>query len=298
MNSDKPNWRGRSNTWDSIYNLVDYSVEGVSGLVDAAISYIPASDSLDEFQEPEGKGQVQIRSKTKLFGTPLKYLILDENRCYHAKMEPHVGIPNGINRILRILNKRLDTPELFRRRSSKAELEVIREALEAEAPIPPGTKIHTIAHCFLQWLYELPEPLLGHERFDAFLVVNKIDGESDRLRNMTLMIDEVSPWNRVMLLEVIQIFSTALNSENSEKNGLNLSAVVTILAPVLLRSELWQIAPPASASHNLGNKQYNSKGVADFKSIEQVCLIASIVGKFCFISLCLFELIFLKFFII
>ena len=275
--------RARSNTWDSIYHLVEHGIEGIADAVESvSASYLPPGKA-----DPEGSsfdilgatiGSGGMPPKTKLFGTSLLTLLCDDHRCSMARLDARIGLPNQIEHMLNILHYSIDVPDLFRRRGSKEEMEMLREALEEERLVPAGTRVHAVAHCLLQWLYELPEPLLGYERFDAFRAVMGIDSEVDRIRNLSLMVDEVEWWNKSVLLEVVRLFSTALRPEHASINGLTVSAVVVVLTPVLLRSQDWLITPTVQPLP--GVKRRFIRG-SNRNSIEKACLMASIVGTCC-----------------
>jgi hypothetical protein len=272
--------RARSNTWDSIYHLVEHGIEGIAEAVESvSSSYLPPGKA-----EPESRasdileaviGSSGVPPKTRLFGTSLLTLLCDDHRCSMARLDARIGLPTQIEHMLNILHHSIDVPDLFRRRGSKEEMEMLRTALEEERLVPAGTRVHAVAHCLLQWLYELPEPLLGYERFDAFLAVMGIESEVDRIRNLSLMIDEVEWWNKSVLIEVVKLFSTALRPENASINGLTVSAVVVVLTPVLLRSQGWVITPTVQPLP--GVKRRFTRG-GDRSSIEKACLMAAIVG--------------------
>ena len=112
------------------------------------------------------------REVVPFFGSHLQDLILDERRCAHAKIEPRVGAPTQALHLIKTLQQFLDTPGIFRRKITLASMKDLRRSLEAESSVPSGTELHVVAGCFLQWLYELPEPLFGFELFDAFQVLH------------------------------------------------------------------------------------------------------------------------------
>ena len=195
---------------------------------------------------------------------------MDDRRCKYALLESRIGIPRQVHNMISALHRAIDIPELFRRRSSREELIVLRDALEAEQDIPAGTNVHTVAHCLLQWLYELPDPLLCFEHYDSFLSCNSIESLSDRVRNFQLLADQVSWWHMPLLVQILNLFATALLPEHAEKNGLCLSAVVVITTPFLLRNPSHQpIHPPMNKSPSL----------EILKQIEATCAKLSVLGK-------------------
>ncbi len=120
-------------------------------------------------------GVLENRSRLPLFNTPLQHLILDEKRCSVCHMDCRLGVPTMVLAMLSYLSTHLDTPGLFRQRVSPDALAFLRRCLEREEGIPAciGTVAntplltHTVAQTLLQWLYELPEPLLGCEHYEV-----------------------------------------------------------------------------------------------------------------------------------
>ena len=71
----------------------------------------------------------------------------------------------------------------------------LRRSLEAELGIPPELDVQVVAHCFLQYLYELPEPLLGYDLYGALQSCSEIENPAHRIRNLSLLLDEVPDYN-------------------------------------------------------------------------------------------------------
>lgn len=211
----------------------------------------------------------EVFARTKLFGTSLKELILDDKRCKYALLDSHIGIPRQVHNMISVLHRAIDLPGLFRRRGSREELSVLRDALEAEQDIPAGTQVYTVAHCLLQWLYELPEPILCFEHFDSFLICNTIESLGDRVRNFQLLVDQVSWWQVPLLVQVLNLFATALMPCHSSKNGLSLSAVVVMTTPFLLRSQEFG---PICPHHN------QAPTAPILSNVEAACMAISVVG--------------------
>lgn len=251
--------------WDSIYDVLG-TKHSTSGSEKS--TYRPPVDSR------KTRPKETFTFRTKLFGTPLKDLIHDEKRCKYALLDSRIGIPRQVHNMISVLHRAIDLPGLFRCRGSREELTVLREALEAEHDIPAGTQIYTVAHCLLQWLYELPEPLLCYEHFDSFLDCNSIESLSDRIRNFQLLVDQVSWWKLPVLLQVVNLFTTALMPVHAEKNGLSRSAVVVMATPFLLRkSTLGPICP-------VPNRPLTQAVLGE---VEASCMAISVIGLLVFI---------------
>jgi hypothetical protein len=306
--------RARSMTDDgsSYWGKLDSVYSGLIGAVDTvAATYLATPDdeestdvdpmtlgvpgargALADSTERRTEGFFGLR--TKLYGTSLQKLLLCDQRCKYARLDPHVGMPNMVHQMIKALRRNIDTPDLFRRRGSHHELVLLRDSLEAERGIPEMTKIHTVSHCFLQWLYELPEPLFGFDQFDAFLMCLQLDGESDRIRNLQLLIDEIVWYNQAVAVAVVDLFALALKPEHSAKNGLNMASVVVISAPFFFRDERYKAVSPTNQYQpgvGVRNKVMDKQAFMEMKMLEWNCLYSVITGKIskfviCFYSMC------------
>lgn len=178
-----------------------------------------------------------LGNRRPLFGTHLKDLLLDDWRCAHAYLEPRLGVPNQILKLIHFISRRLDTPGLFRKRCSNNEAMIrLRMYLEMEKGIPNGVDIYTAVQCLIQWLCELPEPLLGFQHYEALhSCYQNLNELEHRVRNVSLLVNE-SPWySQPTTCQILSLFSQAIQAKHSESNKLTLSAISYIVAPTLLR---------------------------------------------------------------
>lgn len=112
--------------------------------------------------------------------------------------------------------------DLFRKQVKLQEMNLLRDALENgfgvivnnanilpnKVQVIPGTvltsadrqrhivvsSIHVVCEVLIQYLYELPEPLLGYDHYDAMIsVCQELDDVKDRIRNLSLLIHD-TPW--------------------------------------------------------------------------------------------------------
>jgi hypothetical protein len=186
-----------------------------------------------------GSTRVSLQSsrlRPPLFGTHLKTLLLDERRCAHTFLDYRIGIPNQIKLLVDELLRNVEVPGLFRHRVSVSEIESLRRSLEEERGIPAKTSIHTVAQCFLQWCYELPEPLLGYELYSPIQSCQEIENEDDRYRNIALLLDAVAWWNQPLLFQVMKLLFSLTRPGAMESNSLNIIAVSIFSTPFILRS--------------------------------------------------------------
>lgn len=134
-----------------------------------------------------------INGRRSFFGSSLEDLVLDEGRCVHAKLDPALGLPTQAHRMLSLLHERAATPGLFRVQPSPSAVLALRLIVEAEQQIPDGADAHAVATLLLQWLEQLPEPLLGTEHFSALQACQDLESDVDRVRNCSLLVQE-APW--------------------------------------------------------------------------------------------------------
>ena len=171
------------------------------------------------------------------FGTPLSRLLQSEARCRSSHISRNVGIPNQLDAMLTALHQALHVKGLFQRGAAVADIQALRLSLENEAGVPSHTSPHAIASCLLQWLYELPEPLLGFDMYDAFQACQRdIESEGHRMRNFALLV-EAAPWyNKPTLHRIMTLLKDLLTPESSKATGLTSVVMSNLLASCLLRS--------------------------------------------------------------
>lgn len=129
----------------------------------------------------------------------------------------------------------IDEAGLFRTKPTAYDVLILRQSLESENGIPEGTSIHVVAHTLLQWLYELPEPLLGYDLYHALLSCEDMDEAQHRVRNLTLLVQEAPWYAHALLCRVVDIFSKALSPSHRAKNGLSGVHASVITTPFLMR---------------------------------------------------------------
>jgi len=171
------------------------------------------------------------------FGTPLGHLMRAETRCRTTHSSRSLGVPNQVDALLEYLSRCLTVPGLFIRTAALADMQALRLSLENEQGIPPNSSPFAVASCLMQWLYELPEPLLGFEMFDAFQACQRdIESEVHRLRNFSLLV-EAAPWYcKPTLHRVMELLKALSNTESSRCTGLGVVQIANLSASFLLRS--------------------------------------------------------------
>ena len=150
------------------------------------------------------------------FGSSLRDLVLDERRTMTACMDPRLGIPTQAVKLLALLHDNINTVGLFRNKGNEREISKLRTLLEHEHAIPPGMDIHSIAQCFLQWLYELPEPLLGYEHFDATIAsAESVETDKDRIRNLSIIVQDAPWYAQPLLSKVMALFAACTHKAHT-----------------------------------------------------------------------------------
>ena len=208
-------------------------------------------------EETNGQGQGEGKGKGRgymvpLFGTSLHDLVLDEKRCGVSNIDPQLGIPNMILSILTFLTKHIQTPGLFQTTINMRKYKKLKIDFENERGVPEISEIiqkpdspynykdeinemvHLVSYSLLQWLSELPEPLLGITHYSAIEASLEVEQEEARIRNLSLLILE-APWYSQPLLSKLVNFLHLLLLVENRTNGLNIVSVSTLFTPFLFR---------------------------------------------------------------
>ena len=203
--------------------------------------------------ETNGPGQGRGRGyMVPLFGTSLRDLVVDEKRCGVSNIDPQLGIPNMILSILTFLTLHIRTPGLFRTTINMRKYKKLKIDFENERGVPEISEmisntdstynyekeindmVHLVAYTLLQWLSELPEPLLGITHYSAIEASLEVEQEEARIRNLSLLILE-APWYSQPLLSKLLNFIHLLLHVDNITNGLNIVSVSTLFTPFLFR---------------------------------------------------------------
>lgn len=169
------------------------------------------------------------------FGSPLKDLIMDERRTAHAYLNPLLGIPNQALRMINFLTARANTPDLFRRPVTLSALNILRRDVEEEREFAGTTEVAAVALLLMQWLNQLPEPLLGYEHYTAIIACMELEDPDHRIRNLALLVQEASWYAKPLLLKLVAMFHKCIQPEYAVQNSLNIIAVSVLSTPYLLR---------------------------------------------------------------
>jgi hypothetical protein len=228
----QPNVSSNSSSFDSIVKSFEFGFDKLMHSVDAFLS----SNSIhDPNIASPAEDLYSSRKMIPLFGSSLKDLLLDERRCQYAFLNPELGIPTQILKLINYIHHFIQTPNLFRQKISIHSINELKKSLETEQGIPTTSNIATVCFVFIQWLNQLPEPLLGFDHYSAILACSELEDIHHRTRNLSLLILEAPWYNKPLLLAVVSLLSKCLLPENVSHNNLNHIAVSVLCTPFLLR---------------------------------------------------------------
>lgn len=181
------------------------------------------------------------KAPTPLFQhTPLKYLLYDEFRCTHANLQPHLGIPNQIRKCLTLLSQHVDYPNFFRQSVSQPQILDLKRLLELESNDIPA-QLYTIpnmSYLLMNWLLQLPEPLLGYAHYEAYLTVSSMDELAQRTHTYSMLLVDTPWYNKPLVIQLITLLKKLLSPTAMASNQLNPIAVSTLFTPCFLRPRL------------------------------------------------------------
>eukprot|EP01041_Mallomonas_annulata_P001496 gene1496-2883_t len=227
---------------DTFLSLFEQSFDVVIDQVDAAATLAAKfiTEKLEANEQPSSRSFVDhtgpsLKWRTPFFGSPLKALVLDESRCPYARLEPRLGIPTQAISLLDFVERHITTPGLLRHSGTAQEMEGLKELLERCEDVSDDSNPHVAVQCLMEWLYDLEEPLLGYEHYDAIQSCMGLDNETDRVRNLSLLVQEAPWWHLALLLRVVALMQAACLPHNAKLNGLNLVAVAVAVTPILIR---------------------------------------------------------------
>lgn len=166
----------------------------------------------------------------------LKYILYDEYRCTHANLQPQLGIPNQIRKCLSFLSQHCDYTELFRQSVSQpqvAELKKYMEGESSEIPISLFT-VPNVSYLLIQWLLQLPEPLLGYVHFEAYIAVSSMDDLSQRKHTYSMLLVDTPWYSKPIVVQLVSFLKKLLSPSFISQNQLNIVALGTLFTPCFL----------------------------------------------------------------
>jgi hypothetical protein len=131
---------------------------------------------------------ISLKRNVSLFRSSLYELALDPAN-HHAALCPQLYTPGPILQLLTYLSKHVDTPALFRERVTVREVDECKRVLERERSLPVQLTVPVAAHSLVQWLLQLPEPLLGADLYDSLLQCELIDEDAEVVAALVVLVE-------------------------------------------------------------------------------------------------------------
>ncbi|RHY31418.1 hypothetical protein DYB32_003512 [Aphanomyces invadans] len=173
-----------------------------------------------------------------VFGAPLLEVVCNPFLCGLARFDTSLGLPDVVEACVCYLHRKLATPGLFQVHLASEHVLDLRDAIEELGGFHKSMAIdpHEVISVLLQYLWELPDPLLTEDRVDAFLAAAKAPDDKQAVRHLRLLVNDLPWFVKPMLERLLHLFSRALEPDMSSKNGLNPQSLSLLLAPLLLRA--------------------------------------------------------------
>lgn len=173
----------------------------------------------------------------EVFGAPLLDVVCNPFLCGMARFETSMGIPDVVEACICYLHRKLSTPGLFQVHIAPEHVMDLRDAIEEIGGFHKSMAVdpHEVVAILLQYLWEIPEPLLTEERWEAFVSCGKLTDPDQRLRNLKLLLNDL-PWSHKPILDrLIHLCGRALEPEFSKRSGIDVHTLAMLLSPILLR---------------------------------------------------------------
>ncbi|GMF44714.1 unnamed protein product [Phytophthora fragariaefolia] len=176
-----------------------------------------------------------------VFGSDLLDVLCNPFLSGMARFETALGLPDVAEACFCYLYEHVDSPGLFQAHLQADHVIELRDTIEELGGFHRKMAVdpHEVVAILLQYLWELPDPLLTEERLDRFLVCAGRPGSGmtdEECKALLVVLVNDLPWYCKPLLErLCHWVSVALQPHHAEKNGLTVYAIANCLAPLLLR---------------------------------------------------------------
>ncbi|KAG7379209.1 hypothetical protein PHYPSEUDO_008883 [Phytophthora pseudosyringae] len=176
-----------------------------------------------------------------VFGSDLLDVLCNPFLSGMARFETALGLPDVAEACFCYLYEHVDSPGLFQAHLQANHVMELRDTIEELGGFHRKMAVdpHEVVAILLQYLWELPDPLLTEERLDRFLVCAGRPGSGmseEECKALLVVLVNDLPWYCKPLLErLCHWVSVALQPRHAEKNGLTVYAIANCLAPLLLR---------------------------------------------------------------
>ncbi|OQR96723.1 hypothetical protein THRCLA_07187, partial [Thraustotheca clavata] len=173
-----------------------------------------------------------------VFGASLIDVVCNPFLCGLARFDTSLGLPDVVEACVCYLHRKLATPGLFQVHLASEHVLDLRDAIEELGGFHKSMAIdpHEVISVLLQYLWELPEPLLTEGKVDAFIAAAKSSvDEKTQITTLRSLVNDL-PWYTKPLLErLLHLWARVFTPEYQQKNGLEIHMLGVLLSPILLR---------------------------------------------------------------
>ncbi|GMF25587.1 unnamed protein product [Phytophthora fragariaefolia] len=168
-----------------------------------------------------------------VFGISLASLSKNPYHSRYALIDPLLALPNIVDDCVAMLREHPDTPRLFRTTVLSIRINQLREIVETEGSVPKDLDPQCAGALLLDFLKNLPDPLLTDDKYDAFVAAGQLRDEEASIRNITCLVNDLPVHCQIVLKRVINLMHFLQQPEHSELNGMDVFTASTVLAPVI-----------------------------------------------------------------
>ncbi|RLN02254.1 hypothetical protein BBJ28_00000239 [Nothophytophthora sp. Chile5] len=238
-------------------------IENVSELAEVEITEISEAIAVEEEGEDDDFFEVSsatfphrhkgIKPWQYVFGVSLASLSKNPYHSRYALIDPVLAIPNVVADCIAVLRQFPDTPRLFRATVLNVRVNQLREIVETEGAVPADLDAQCAGALLLDFLKNLPDPLLTADKYDAFVAAGQLRDEDASVRNITFLVHDLPIHCQIVLKKLIGLMHFLQQAEHSELNGVDVFTSSMALAPVIaFKKEATGTLPsePRSRSHS------------------------------------------------
>ncbi|DBA04013.1 TPA: hypothetical protein N0F65_009360 [Lagenidium giganteum] len=209
------------------------SVERPSSVSDPVTPLTPDEDFVEVSSMIFPHRNKGIKPWQHVFGVSLAYLSKNPYHSRFALIDPVLAVPNIVQDCIDIIVDNPDTLRLFRATVLNVHISQLREFVETHGAVPEDLDPHAAGALLMDFFKNLPEPLLTHDKYDAFVAAGRIKDEEASVRNIACLVHELPVYYKYVLEKLIGLMFYLQLPEHSDTNGLDFVSASTILAPVI-----------------------------------------------------------------
>jgi hypothetical protein len=96
---------------------------------------------------------------------------------------------------------------------------------------------HEICAVLLQYLWELPDPILTEDRIENFHSCIRMDAsKEEKTKQLRVLVNDLPWYSKPLLERLLHLFEHALLPENTQHSGLSIHSLSMTLAPLIFRA--------------------------------------------------------------